>query len=271
MYRFAKAIQNRFDYFLMTKVNLVQDAPAGADTIYVDDIGPFTNEALHNSYPTIMIMDDDTSGRPLGGGAYEGTELLYIEDTLKPPTAIKLQSPLTRSWTVGKNAYVRRTLNNVPLGKILLGEIGVVTKFPYMSIMPKSKRLEWKTLSSTNETLSFDIVVYDTKKDTQEATENILKLADAIEWILMSKLHIQPIGYENPWEVSSIAMAKDIQYGTIQKDSTFMKAATLNYEAILHFWRGYLTTQGQTDAWTSGVGKQNFGPLNQKTSDSSGG
>lgn len=242
--------------FLMAEVRLTQDAHEGDTKIIVDDISHFSKEAVNNDFPTIMLMDKNTTGKRVEGG-FEGTELVYIQDTYA--NVIELAAPLNRDWTVNGLSFARRAPGGVPVGKIIIGDVQVAEKFPFIAINPVSKAISWKTLSGTMEKDRIDFIVHVKDDDTETATELVIKVADAVEWILMSNLHIQPYGYTSTWSKTSMAMIEAVNYGTIQKGSSFLKVATISYVMDSYMFRGYLTSQGLNVE--NNLSLKYFGPL----------
>lgn len=261
MYRIYQAVADRMEQLLLAQTTLKNNALVGTDRLIVNDTSNFGTDALQNDQPTFILMDANTTGKKIQGG-FEGTEVINARDIYGD--TIILKEPLKRAWNVSDSTIIKRAPNGVPVDKIILGDIEVAQKFPYISVIPISKNIEWKTLSSTNDNISIDFVVYLRDEDTQKALKKVLILTDAVEWILMSNLHIKPIGFRKAYEQTSVAMVKSIDYGTIQKGSEFLKAATLHWEASLHFWRGYLTAQGITEDLLYNYGTlRNFGPITE--------
>lgn len=270
MYRIYKAMATRFENFFLTQAILEQDALAGSTEIVINDTSPFTKQAINNSFPEIFLLDSNSSFKLTPTGR-EGAEIVRVKEIIDDKKII-LQQPLTRDFLVSNKAYARRAIISRAGGtsgdlidKVYIGDVEVIKKFGAISIIPSNKTINWRTLSSTIDKVSIDFVVYVKQGDTEKATESVLILADIVEWILMSNLHIQPIGYKNPWERTNIARVTNVQYGTIAKGSEFLKAATLTWEADMHFFRGYLTQQGRDDSINYGYGNlENLGPLPQK-------
>lgn len=267
MYRLYQSMVDRMENFFLTKPLLTEDAHIGDTEITVDDASPFTKEGINNSFPEIFLMDTDTTFKPISNGR-EGASLVRIE-SVDSDTKITLQSPLTRDWLVSKGSFARRAIvgsagdtSGEVVGKIVLGEVEVIDKFCAIAIIPSSKTINWKTLSSTMDKITINFIVYTKKGDNDRAAKSVLILADIVEWILMSNLHIYPVGYFNNNQRTNIARVTDINYGTIQKGSTYLKAATLTWQADMHFFRGYLTAQGRAEGVNFGYGNlSNFGPL----------
>ena len=259
MYRIYRGIKDRVENFVTAESFLSANAGAGSIRLEVQDASYFGQEAINNSFPTLLLMDSATTGKKIQGG-FEGTELVYIKNIYN--NIIELQAPLVRNWNVSSQSKVKRALAGIPIGKVLMGEIAVATKFPYISVNPVRKNISWRTLSGTMDKVSIDFIVYIKDDDTESATELILKASDCLEWILMSNLHIKPLGFTKPYEVTSMAMVTGVNYGTIQKGSEFLKAATLTWEADIYYFRSYLTSQGYIDSMNSGFSSQsNMGPL----------
>jgi hypothetical protein len=140
-------------------------------------------------------------------------------------------------------SIIRRAPGGVPVEDVKIGDLAVVTKFPTVCIVPTNKSIEWTAISLSKDTISIDFLIYVSEGDTERATIDLLKLTDVVEWILMSNLHIKPEGQHQDYEVTSAAMVRNIDYGTIQKGSEFLKASKLTWTAELVYARDYLFNQ----------------------------
>jgi len=241
VYRIYQAIKNRMSDFLMAQANLTVSCSAGQNYIDVDDATNFTTEAINNSFPTVILMDNSTSGKKTSTG-YKGAELIDVEKV--ETNRIYFQTSTSRAWELGSSAVVRRAPGGVPFRNVFIGDRRVIKAFPALCVIPINKTIEWHTLSGTMDKVNVDFLVYVRDTDTEEAEIELLKVCDAIEWILMSNLHIQPYGYNKDREKASVSKVNTIDYGIVNKGSEFLKAARLSWSADLYFWRGYLTRQG---------------------------
>lgn len=244
MYRIYQAIKNRMSDFLLAQATLTATCPSGQSHIDVDDASNFTSEAINNSFPTVILMDNSTSGKKTSSG-YKGAELIDVERT--ETNRIYFQLPTSRDWEIGDSAVVRRAPGGVPFRNVFIGDRRVIKAFPALCVIPINKTIEWHTLSGTMDRVNVDFIVYVRDTDTEEAEIELLKVCDAIEWILMSNLHVQPYGYYKEREKASVSKVNTIDYGVVNKGSEFLKAARLSWSADLYFWRGYLTRQGMMD------------------------
>lgn len=241
MWRIYQAMKDRMAQYLLAESNLTANAHQGSDIITVEYTSDFNAEGINNSYPQCILVDKNTTGIQIPGGL-EGTEVVEI-DTIDNSN-ISLRSNLSNNWLVSNNARLKRAPNGVPIDDVIIGDLAVIPKFPVVCVIPVSKSIQWKTFSGTMETVGIDFMVYSVDDDTENAQISLLKVTDVVEWILMSKLHIHPFGFTLDREVTSNAIVSSIDYGTIAKGSTFLKAAKLTWTADLYFWRGYLTSQG---------------------------
>jgi hypothetical protein len=98
------------------------------------------------------------------------------------------------------------------------------------------------------DTMSIDFMIYVDGADTDRATEDMLKITDVVEYILMTNLHIPPTGATKDYQVTSHAKINTIDYGTVQKGSQFIKASRITWDADMYLWRGYLTAQGELES-----------------------
>jgi len=229
---------------LLATSNLSANCASGQNYIDVSNAQYFDSEAMNNSYPTVILMDSNSSGRKAASG-YDGAELIDVDRV--ESNRIYFQTTTTRAWNTSGGATVRRAPGGVPFRKVFIGDFKVINEFPALCIIPVNKTIEWKTLSGTMDTVNIDFIVYVRDTDTEDAEIELLKICDAVEWILMSNLHIQPYGYNKEREKASVSLVKSVNYGVINKGSAFLKAARLSWTADLYFWRGYLTRQGEID------------------------
>ena len=245
MWRIYQAMKDRMSQYLLAETTLTADASAGDISIQVSDTTDLGYQGMNNSYPTVLFMDNNTTGQRISGG-FEGTEEIDID--LIYGNNIQFKTPLQNDWLISNTAKIKRAPAGVPVDSVIVGDVAVIPKFSTVCVVPTDKSIDWWTLSGTRDTVNIDFMVYVTDDDTESATIYLLKLADVVEWILMSNLHIQPEGYTKDREVTSKAMVTRVQYSTIAKGSEFLKAATLTWNAELFFWRGYLTSQGALES-----------------------
>ena len=250
MYHIFDAMKNRMEELLMPSANLIFDASTGDNVLKVDDASDFNWQGFYAQYPEVAIMDNNSSGRLLPGGGYQGIDIHNLANAYS--NSIVLDSNVEQNWLVSDNAKVRRSPAGQIVKQVKVGDLAVIQKFPTICVVPDSKAKEWYTLSGTMENISIDFIVYAAEGETEEATLAQLKLADVVEYILDSNLHIAPTGAVEPYQVTSRAICRRIKYGTIEKQSQFIKAAQLTWEADMYIWRGYLTKQGEIEAPVQG-------------------
>lgn len=245
MYHIYNRVKERMGELLMAETNISQNVNSGSKIINVEDGTYFNYEGINERYPEIAILDKNSTARRIGSG-YEGVDIHNLtnayEDTLE------IEDGVSQNWTTDNDARVIRAPAGEMVRQVKIGDLAVIKNFPTLCIIPDSKNISWYTLSGTMETITIDFLLYAMAGDTEQATEVQMKLADVIEYILMSNLHIAPTGSTKAYQVTSRAMCKRVKYGTIEKGSQFIKAATLTWEADMYIWRGYLTSQGAFEA-----------------------
>ena len=245
MWRIYQAMKNRMSQYLLAESTLISNSSVGSNIITLSSTDDFEAEGINNEYPQCILVDNNTTGRQIAGGV-EGAEVVELD--IVYGNNIQLKAPLQNDWLVSNNARLKRAPNGVPIDDVIIGDLAVIPKFPVVCLLPISKAISWKTFSGTVEKINIDFMVYAVDDDTENATISVLKTTDVVEWILMSNLHIQPVGYTNSYEVTSQAIVSNIDFGVIAKGSTFLKAAKLTWTADMYFWRGYLTNQGVSES-----------------------
>ena len=247
MYHLYKAVKDRMERLLMAEVNLSQDSLSGTKKIYLESTEDFNWQNFNSKYPEIIIQDSDSTGRQISGG-YEGIPQYSVVDIDGPNSEITIQGSFTKDWTVANEAKIRKAPDGLLVRDVRIGDLAVIQIFPTICVVPTTKRIEWKTLSGTMDTMSIDFIIYVDGADTDRATEDMLKITDVVEYILMTNLHIQPEGATRDYQVTSHAKINTIDYGVVQKGSQFIKASRITWEADMYLWRGYLTRQGASEA-----------------------
>lgn len=251
MYHIFIAVKNRIQNLIMASEPLIEDSLVGTNTIKLGDSKNFIWENFNKRYAQVILQDNDSTGRRVSGG-YEGMTEYTIIDIDNESNELRISGEFEKNWTVANNSKIRRSPGGILVKDVRIGDLEVINQFPTICLVPNSKRLEWKTLSATQDTISLDFLVYIEGADTDRATEDMLKVTDVLEYILMTDLHIKPLGAEQEYQVTSHAKINSIDYGTIQKGSQFVKASRITWDADLYHWRGYLTSQGLLEAPLNG-------------------
>lgn len=237
-----EAMKNRIEYFFLEKVNITVDAAAGSRFIKVDSTSPFSVQGISRDFNNVLIWDNTTTGKLIQGG-YQGADLNRIEN-VSNRTTIKLEEPLTRDFPVSQCPILVRAPGGVRLRSVILGDVRVRAKYPAITVVPKTKNINWTTMSGTTDKVVIDFMTYVKDDDTQDASLAIYRLTDALEWLLMSNLHIVPLNSRYKFEVTSKATVTNIDYGNVSKGSEFLKASRITWEADQYFWRMFTTAQG---------------------------
>jgi hypothetical protein len=235
-------MKERTKRYLMAQGEILTDITEGQTEVKVNNIDDFGFDGLIEFFPTVIFMDNNTTGE-IVEGEISGGELIDVLSVDVTTGIMKFRTPVKRDWLISDGAYVRRAPGGVPIKSVVIGDLSVVSNFPTVCINPTNKSIDWYTLSSTKENVSIDFLVYIENGNTEMATLELLKITDVVEWILMSNLHIKPYNESEECSVTSYAMVKNIDYGVIQKGSEFLKAAKLTWEAELHYVRDYVIGQ----------------------------
>jgi hypothetical protein len=240
MYRLYLAVKDRIEKYLTARSSLVANASAGDDHVFVANGTYFDFEGLYSKIPYVILSDANSTGERIDGG-FRGMELIKVDNVNYNNGEIKFKTNLQNSWTTANSAYVQRAPGEVPVNNVVIGDIEVVKQFPCICIVPVNKTMDWFTMpGGTRETITIDFMIYITDENSEESTLDMLRLTDVVEWILMSNLHIQVADADTIYEVTSVALAKNIDYGVIQKGSTFLKSSKITWVADLYVMRDYL-------------------------------
>lgn len=252
MYNLYKAIHHRMQKFLTAETTLTSDASAGSSTLNVTDATLFDYEGLNDNVPTIMLMDNDTSGKKSGSG-FQGAELIDVDSVDTDTNTITTQTNLSSSWLASNGALIRRAPGSQVVKEVIIGDLAVVKKFPTVCVVPTNETIDWFTMpGGTIENITIDFMIYTAGGDTETATEEMLKLTKVVKWILMSNLHIQVSGTDSVYSVTSKAIVSNIDYGYIQKGSELLKSSKLTWNGDLYVLREYLGTKVSTPALYTG-------------------
>jgi hypothetical protein len=243
MFYLLEAMQQRLEFFFSTQSILVEDALAGDKVVTVDTVEQFGAEGLRKDFKNCLLWDSTTTGKLIPGG-FEGADNNIIKDVAADK--IFLKNPLTRDFLTSNDAIITRAPAGIKVEKIVLGDVRVNAAYPMISIIPRSKSIDFTTLSGSTDSVKVDFTVYVKDDDTQDAMGRMMKLADSLEWVLMTNQHIYPTNSQYNFETTSKAHVKSVNYGTIEKGSEFIKAATLSWEADMYFWRNYFSAQNST-------------------------
>ncbi len=241
MYSLYRSIKDRMERYLRASTLLTQNAAAGSQILHVEDAKYFGFEGLNKYCPHIILMDSRTTGERTEDGGYSGAELIKVENVDISGNTIYLQTPLKNDWLLSRTAEIARAPGEVIVNDVVIGDLQVVQKFPTVCVNPTSKSMQWYTMpGSTNEKCNIEFLVYVAGGGTEQATTDLLKLTDAVEWILMSNLHIQVSEEISQYAVTSAALVDNISYGVIQKGSEFLKASKLSWTGNVTMLRDYL-------------------------------
>jgi len=240
MYGLYRTVRDRLRRYLMASETLTVDGLTGASTLTVADSDSFGFEGLIDEYPTVVLMDNETTGERTDTGIL-GAELINV-DSVDGPT-INLASNLTGDWLTSKISTVTRAPAGVTVRQVVIGDLEVINIFPTICVVPANKTREWYTLSGTWETMNIDFMIYVQHGNTELATIDLLKITDVVEWILMSNLHLAPQGSTDLTNITSRAIVPNVDYGIVQKGSTFLKAAKVTWTGEVYITREYLHGQ----------------------------
>jgi len=242
MYNLYRAVQQRLETLLTAEATLTSDLLTGETEVFVDDATNFGTESIIGDYNNILLYDSATTGKRIEGG-YQGTEIVNADSVYVTSNKINLKTAVTRDWLTSSSAKIKRAPAGINVHDVIYGDLSVIKKFPSVCVSPTTESMEWVFFYGSKETVNMEIMVYVQQSGSENALKDVTKLADAIKWILMSNLHITPIGESAP---TSRAIVPSVEYGNIQKGSTFLKAARINWTGEVYYDRNYVVGQSPT-------------------------
>jgi len=240
MYGLYKTVRDRLKRYLMASESLTADSLIGTNTVTVADSDSFEFQGLTDDYPTVILMDNETTGQRIEEG-YAGAELINVSSVDGP--TITFDSNLTDDWLLSKSSTITRAAGGVPVRQVVIGDLEVINVFPTVCVVPMNKTRDWYILSGTWEVMSIDFMIYVEHGGTELATIDLLKVTDVVEWILMSNLHLAPQGSSDLTNITSRAIVSNVDYGVVQKGSAFLKAAKVTWTGEVCITREYLHGQ----------------------------
>jgi len=240
MYRLYLAVKDRMEKYLTARSSLIYNASVGDNHVFVADGTYFDFEGLYSKIPHVILSDANSTGERISGG-FKGMELIEVDNVNSNNGKMTFKTNLLNNWTVANSAYVQRAPGEVPVNNVVVGDLEVVKQFPCVCIVPVNEVTDWFSIpGGTKETITIDFMIYVTDENTEESTIDMLRLTEVVKWILMSNLHIQVADADTIFAVTSVALAKNIDYGVIQKGSTFLKSSKITWVADLYVTRDYL-------------------------------
>jgi len=158
-----------------TQVALTSDASPGNTTLHVVD--------NHRFIPGDHIILRDST-------RFEGG---LIVDHLSPyndPTHIYLSpaTPIRFSWTLSQNAVVERTMNDMFVKGIYIGDPEVIPDYPAITVNGTSKASEWFTLGSTKDRYEIEVSVYVLESTHEKGYRFLLQMIDLINRALQRNI-----------------------------------------------------------------------------------
>lgn len=228
MYKIYTTVKERLQRYLMAESFIKEDLMAGSTVVKIDGVAmDFTSESLNDITPHLLLMDSDSTGERTQEG-FNGCELLTVKNIGSDGT-LTLSSPVERNWLVSNGSLVRRAPGGVAVINVVIGDLKVVSKFPTICVVPADKNIDWAALALTKDSVNINIIAYIESGNTEMGTIDALKLTDVIEWIMMSNLHLKVEGGFEPWQLTSNAGIKNVDYGVIQKGNEFLKACKMTW------------------------------------------
>ena len=231
MFEVYSTVKERLSRYLLANAKLKQDAFAGDDIIYLEDnFLDFSEQAFNSISPHLLIQNINSTGERSGDGGFIGAEYTSILKIDSSIGKIWLNAPLQNNWLVSDESYILRCPGGLPIADVRIGDLKVVTKYPTVCVAPTNKTLSWNTFNTTKENITIDLIVYVQGGDTEQGNIDLMKIVDVIVEMCMSNLHLKVEGATKQFQVTSAAMVKNVDYGTISKGNEFLKGGKITWE-----------------------------------------
>jgi len=136
---------------------------------------------------------------------YETGKIIDSVDT--DTNIITFDSPILNNWTIAENTQLIKTINELFVQGIYIGEPDVIPRYPAICVNGISRSSEWMTLETTKERFEIEVTIF-VKESTHEAGYRfLLQLTDMIQKGLKRNL----IPLVNDYEI--VSLVDDITNG----------------------------------------------------------
>ena len=139
-----------------------------------------------------------------------------VIDEIVDNNTISLTTSVLNSWTVSQNTVLEKTINQMFVQGIYIGDPEVIPMYPAITVNGMDRNSEWLTLDSTKERYNVQINIYVLESTQENGYRFLLKMTDIIQKGL--KKNILPL--VGSYDV--ISPTADIVFGDeyIKVDST---------------------------------------------------
>ena len=104
-----------------------------------------------------------------------------IIDEIVDNNTVRLTSSVLNNWTVSQNTVLEKTINQMFVQGIYIGEPEVIPMYPAITVNGLDRNSEWLTLDSTKERYNIQITTYVLDSTQESGYRFLLKLTDIIQ------------------------------------------------------------------------------------------
>lgn len=184
------------------------------------------------------------------------TDLVVDSIDADDPTIVYLQSPgPLNPWTVSQNTLLVRTIYEMFLQGIYIGEPSVIPQYPAITVNGLSRSSEWLTLDSTKERYEIEVVIYVLASTHEKGYRFIMRMADAIQRGL--KRNIYPL--VDDYNVTSLQEGASISNGDLAIRVEDVSLFDTDYRIILE--DNYTSQENKVSSVTYDSGSGTSGTL----------
>jgi len=108
-------------------------------------------------------------------------ETLLIVEEILSNTSISLSSPILNDWTIDEGATLIKTINQMFIQGIYIGDPEVIPMYPAITVDGKTRDSEWLTLDSTKERYELEINTYVLESTHEDGYRFLLNITKTIE------------------------------------------------------------------------------------------
>jgi len=143
--------------------------PLTADISIGGDIVEVKSSIRFQVGDQVMIKDDTVA------------ETGLVVEEIVDKTHIKLTSSVLNKWTVAQNSTLIKTINDMFVQGIYIGDPDVISHYPAITINGTTRDSEWMTLDSTKETYNIEINVMVLDSTHEDGYRFMLAMTKTIE------------------------------------------------------------------------------------------
>lgn len=225
MINIVLALKKRLERFIMAESVLTEACSPGDNTIKIRTTDSMFFDIVNHykSKPRIVIYNPNSST------SYDSYHSLTAVD--RSTGTLSVFPDLADSFDEG--CRVKRCPGQQIFNRILIGDVSQKYELPAIVISPSHQSRKWVTLpTGSDEKFEINISVCIQDQGNEEAELSLLSAVQEIDDLLMADLHLRvPSGPNDQSDRVYNSLVSDIDYGYIQRDTAFIKAATLSWFA----------------------------------------